>query len=194
MPDKKEIRGKVLQWRNSLPKWELTRKSVFLGENLFNFHDFIESDTVMFYNSKASEVQTGDMVMRALDDGKRVVVPVMDTQEYRLFLSELQDFEKELEPGAFHVPEPREEYIRPVAPEEVDLFILPGVAFDKKGNRLGFGGGYFDKLLKQTKRGALFLGLAFEDQIVDRIPQAPHDIPVHMVVTEERVIRCRAKI
>ncbi|NOZ76514.1 MAG: 5-formyltetrahydrofolate cyclo-ligase [Euryarchaeota archaeon] len=194
MDTKHRIRRKVLAWRNDLPEWDLRRRSVLIGENLFKLSDFMDSRTVMFYNSKASEVKTDDMVRRALADGKRVVVPVMDTQEYQLFLSELWDFETELAPGAFQVPEPKEECIRPVAPEEVDIFILPGVAFDRKGNRLGFGGGYFDKLLKQTKKGALFIGLAFEDQMVDAIPHAPHDIPVHMVITEDRVVRCRAKI
>ncbi len=176
-----------------MPEWELNRKSVFIGESLFNLREFSKAGTVMFYNSKASEVRTQDMVRRALDMGKRVVVPVMDTLEYRLFLSELRDFDTELCIGTFQVPEPRDECIRPVSPEEVDIFILPGVAFDRRGSRLGFGGGYFDKLLKQTKRGALFLGLAFQEQMVEEIPQAPHDIPVHMVITEKEVIKCNQR-
>lgn len=190
MISKQKIREEIKGWRNSLPDWDLTRRSVLVGERLFDLPEFKKAETIMIYNSKASEVKTDIMVQRALAMGKTVTVPVMNTLEYCLFLSEMHDPVEELEEGAFKVPEPKEEYIRPVNSHTVDIFVLPGVAFDIRGNRLGFGGGYFDKLLKQTKKGALFVGMSFSDQLVAEIPSTPHDIPVHRVITDRETINC----
>jgi 5-formyltetrahydrofolate cyclo-ligase len=111
-----------------------------------------------------------------------------------------------VEPGAFGIPEPKGEFVRKVEVDAIDLFILPGVAFDIHGNRLGYGEGYYDRILGRKGRGHSALphagaetgarigvplvGLAFELQLVDSIPFSVHDVRVHRIVTENRVINC----
>jgi 5-formyltetrahydrofolate cyclo-ligase len=91
--------------------------------------------------------------------------------------------------GAYNILEPRQECVNEVSPESIDLMIVPGVAFDCQGNRIGHGMGYYDRLL-QKKMRAHYFGLAFELQIVESIPSEKHDIKVEKIVTEERIIIC----
>ena len=113
-----------------------------------------------------------------------------------MILSEIRQYPEEVEPGAYGIPEPKKEFIRRVDPDTVDLFVLPGVAFDVHGGRLGYGAGYYDRILVGTAPSRDFLrvsliALAFELQLVDRVPSSVHDVRVHKIVTEERVIECR---
>ena len=93
---------------------------------------------------------------------------------------------EDLVPGFMDIPEPTAS-CEPVDPQEVDLVLVPGVAFDRQGNRLGYGGGYYDRFLQQC--AAPRVALAFATQLVDHVPTEPHDLRVHAVVTDEEVIR-----
>jgi 5-formyltetrahydrofolate cyclo-ligase len=129
------------------------------------------------------------MIKEALKLGKMIAVPIVE-KEKTLSLSELKDFENELEVGKFGILEPKLEYRRRVNLEEVELVIVPGIAFDKNGNRIGYGGGYYDYLLKKMK-DVSFIGLAYELQIVTQIPIEEKDISVHKIITEDRIIKCQ---
>jgi len=100
----------------------------------------------------------------------------------------VKDFEKELALGDLGVYQPREEFYRIVSPDELDLVIIPGVAFNKRGDRLGRGGGYYDRFLKQLRKQVPIVALAFEVQIVEDIPLEESDMPVDFIITEQRII------
>ncbi|HET6464357.1 MAG TPA: 5-formyltetrahydrofolate cyclo-ligase, partial [Nitrospiria bacterium] len=131
------------------------------------------------------------MIAHALSLGKRVTVPKMEPASKRLLLSELKDPTRELSPGPIGIPEPKPEAIRPVEVDRMDLFIVPGIAFDQRGNRLGQGAGYYDRLLTPVAERIPIIGLAFEIQVVERVPTGDHDIRVNWIVTEKRVIEIR---
>ncbi len=125
--------------------------------------------------------------------GKKVLVPVVDKESEQLVLSDLRDFDLELEPGTFGILEPKPSYRRIVPLAEVDLVLVPGLAFDVKGHRLGRGKGYYDKLLREislNRRDVKFVGLAHSFQVLGEIPHERHDISVHKIVTEGGVIDC----
>lgn len=126
------------------------------------------------------------MVRRALAFGKRVALPKVAGTRLELF--EISNYDTDVSPGAWGIPEPREP--RPVGPGEIDLIIVPGAAFDCRGNRLGYGAGFYDKLLA-TFTGTT-VALAFEAQIVAMVPADLHDIPVGVIVTEKRAIDTKA--
>jgi 5-formyltetrahydrofolate cyclo-ligase len=117
---------------------------------------------------------------------KNIVVPISNKKDNTLTLSHLKSWE-ELSLGSYGILEPRTEKIRKTNVEDIDLIIVPGVAFDEKGNRLGHGKGFYDRLLKKTK--ATVIGLAFEFQILENIPTDKNDVPVDMIITEKRIIR-----
>jgi len=122
------------------------------------------------------------MIRQALAAGKRVVLPKVKGKELALF--EIKQFDTDVSAGAWGIPEPREK--DPAALESVDLIIVPGLAFDEHGNRLGYGAGFYDKLLAIfTKTTA---ALAYETQVVPEVPAAKHDVPIQKIVTEKRVI------
>ncbi len=136
----------------------------------------------MFFAAFRSEVETGPMIRHALASGKRVILPKVKGKELGLF--EVKNFDRDVSPGAWGIPEPRES--SPARLDKIDLIIVPGAAFDEQGNRLGYGAGYYDKLLPSFK--GTTVALAFEEQIVSKVPADPHDVPVRKIVTEKRVI------
>ena len=159
-----------------------------IKERLFRSPEFINAKTIMFYVSTKDEVKTEFMIKDALKLGKKVVVPISDLKKRTLHLSEIKDFDNELEPGVFNILEPEKEFLRPVSAEEVDLVIVPGVAFDEEGDRIGYGMGFYDRFLRTIRKHVPVIGLAYELQIVDDIPVDDTDVTVDKIVTEERII------
>jgi 5-formyltetrahydrofolate cyclo-ligase len=152
--------------------------------------------TVMWYVDAGSEVRTRNTLPEALTHGKRVVVPwcVVETNTLELF--HLEDM-IELVEGAYKILEPKDELRRlpakVVQPEELDLVMVPGTAFDPRGGRMGQGKGYYDRLLAGARPDAPLVALAFDCQIFDEIPVAPHDVFMDLVLTETRTITGRGR-
>ena len=184
---KEEIRKRILSLRDSQTEEEMRSKSELIQKRLFNLPEFKKAKTIMFYVATRSEVRTEQMIKVALKQGERVVVPISDVKNRKLILSELKDFD-ELEPGTFNILEPKKEFIRRVSPEEIDLVITPGIAFDKDGDRIGYGMGFYDNFLSSLKKRIPVVGLAYELQMVDDIPVNDKDVTVDKIVTEERII------
>jgi 5-formyltetrahydrofolate cyclo-ligase len=152
--------------------------------------------SVMWYVDAGSEVRTRHTLPEALTHGKRVVVPwcVVETNTLELFL--LEDM-SELVEGAYKILEPKDELRRlpakVVQPEELDLVMVPGTAFDPRGGRMGQGKGYYDRLLARARPDAPLVALAFDCQIFDEIPVAGHDVFMDQVLTETRSITGRGR-
>lgn len=152
--------------------------------------------TVMWYVDAGSEVRTRHTLPEALTHGKRVVVPwcVVEANTLELFL--LEDM-SELVEGAYKILEPKDELRRlptkVVRPEELDLVMVPGTAFDPRGGRMGQGKGYYDRLLAGARPDAPLVALAFDCQIFDEIPVAGHDVFMDQVLTETRAIAGRGR-
>jgi len=189
---KESIRKKILSLRNSQSPFQAITKSHRIKERLFISPEFIKAKTIMFYVSTKDEVKTESMIKYALELGKKVVVPISDLKKKTLHLSEIKDFDNELEPGAFNILEPKKDFLRPVSPEQVDLVIVPGVAFDENGDRIGYGMGFYDRFLSSLKRCIPVIGLAYDFQIVDEIPVDDKDVTVNIVVTEEKIIEVKS--
>lgn len=186
---KKELRKKVLAARNGMEMAEIEAKSGLIREKLFSLKEFLEAETVLFFLSFGKEVRTEAMVRESLKRGKKVLVPKTDTKNHRLILSRLLDYDTDLAPGVWGIPEPRPEALRPAEPREVDLVVVPGVAFDGEGNRLGYGGGYYDRLFPLLRRETPLVALAFACQLVEAVPTASYDKKIHLLITEKEVLR-----
>ncbi|MBC7325946.1 MAG: 5-formyltetrahydrofolate cyclo-ligase, partial [Moorella sp. (in: Bacteria)] len=123
-----------------------------------------------------------------LAGGKRVAVPLCIREGRRLIASEVFAFPGDLEPGTWGILEPKKENLRPLAPDLIDLVIVPGVAFDRAGNRLGYGAGYYDRFLATLRPGARCIAVGFAEQIVPDVYAEPHDRRVDMIVTDAEII------
>ncbi len=188
---KKQLRKEIIAARMSQPDDVVAEKSARIAEKVKSLPEFQEAGLVMFYLDFRKEVATGELIKYCLEKGKRVVIPITDTKNTKLIPSELKDFPGDLTSGTWGILEPKPDRVRPVEPTEIDFVIVPGVSFDVKGNRLGYGGGFYDRFLRQTRPDTTFAALAFELQIRDNVYPEEHDYPVHYVITEERLIKCR---
>ena len=121
--------------------------------------------------------------------GKRLALPAVDPAHKELKIFEVRDI-SELVSGYMGIPEPEITGNREISLRDIDIVIIPGAGFDIKGNRLGYGAGCYDRLLSASGKHLTTIALAFEEQIVERIPAESHDIKVDMIVTDKRVIRC----
>ena len=154
-------------------------------DRFMDLPEYQRAQTVMFYVDVRDEVRTRQALPTALASGKRIVIPYCVEGELELFHLESMD---ELEVGMYKILEPREE-LREMAskrlqPSDLDLIMVPGVAFDSQGGRTGHGKGYYDKLLEHARPDAPLIALAFESQMFPEIPCESHDIYMDKVVTE----------
>ncbi|WP_010583436.1 5-formyltetrahydrofolate cyclo-ligase [Schlesneria paludicola] len=150
--------------------------------------EYQNAKTVLFYIDVRSEVRTRNDLTNALAGGKKIIVPYCVEGELELFHLENND---ELAIGMYKILEPKDE-LRSVAAKkvdvkEIDLIIVPGVAFDRRGGRTGHGKGYYDKLLEHARPDTPLVALAFECQMFDEIPMQDHDVYMDKVVTEKAV-------
>ncbi|MCL5291012.1 MAG: 5-formyltetrahydrofolate cyclo-ligase [Actinobacteria bacterium] len=184
------LRTRKLAERNALEQVVRVEMSALVTNRLLDLKEFKLSGVVMAYASFGSEVETRVLIDASLRASKRVVLPVVE-RERRLLLGEIWDT-SELVPGAFGIPEPAREALSLVEPEEVDLAIVPGVAFDCRGYRVGYGGGYYDRFLRLLRSDVPRVALAFDMQLVDAVPAGDLDLPVDMIITESRIIACQS--
>lgn len=188
---KEEMRIIFSSYRDGIPAAEREKNSLKIKERLFSLAEFKSARAPMFFVSFGSEVDTKPMIREALSQGKQVIVPRVDRGKKELELSLLQDFPGDLVPGVFGILEPKEERFRPVDVEVVDLVLVPGLAFGLDGYRIGYGGGYYDRLLEKIAANIPLVGLCFDGQVVEEVPHSLHDFPVTHIVSEEQVVEVR---
>lgn len=186
---KKTLREQILTKRKALTPSEIENKSNQIQHHLFSSPWYRSAQNILFYVSFNNEVDTHGMIKKALQNGKTVLVPKINTGDKTICASQLLSWE-DLTTGAYSIKEPREDCIRKISTSSVELLIVPGVVFDLCGNRIGYGMGYYDRLLKETIH-AHSIGLAFECQLIKSIPTEEHDEKVEMIITEDRTIQCR---
>jgi len=151
--------------------------------------DLVSAEWVMGFVSFGREVHTHELLRAMLAEGRRVCVPSFDVAGQRYICSELKHFDWDLREGNMGILEPRHEVIRPVRADKMDAWLVPGLAFDEHGNRLGRGMGYFDRLLCGAR--GVKIGLAYDFQLMEEVPSEPHDVRLDFIVTETRVIHCK---
>jgi 5-formyltetrahydrofolate cyclo-ligase len=189
---KQNLRRQALDLRREQPaKDELSR---LICEKFAALKQYCAAAVVMAYVGIRSEVRTRPFLLRALEQGKTLVVPYCVGQELGLFRLESLD---ELAEGYFGLWEPRPELrSRPdkqMEPSQLDLIMVPGVAFDRQGGRIGHGKGYYDRLLSRVRADACLVGVAFACQLVPAVPVQPYDVPMDLVITEQSIEQGRGR-
>ena len=183
------LRKNLIKKRKNISELEIFNKSQLIEKNLFELDEYKSSQTILFYVSCDSEVYTHDMIKKSLAIKKNIIVPISNVTNKDLILSKLEGWE-DLEKGSYNILEPKRKNEKEIFLDNINVIIVPALGFDIKGNRLGHGFGYYDKLLKKSKN-AIHIGLAFEFQIINNIQIEKHDIPVDKIVTEKRIIYCK---
>lgn len=185
-PGKQALRTKIALLKKGHSPEALKEKSERIKQLLFQITEFKASNTILFYASLSGEVQTKGMIEHALSIGKRVALPKISGE--RMSLHKISTWD-ELEKNGMGIPEPKGSNGIPL--EEICLIVVPGIAFDRAGNRLGRGKGYYDRLLSEADADTPRIALAFSFQIADSVPTAANDQKVHKIITEDGTIECK---
>ncbi|MEO6021859.1 MAG: 5-formyltetrahydrofolate cyclo-ligase [Burkholderiales bacterium] len=186
MQAKVELRKAILARRDGLGAEARVASSDRIARRVIELPGFRQADVVLAYVSFGSEFDTTDFVRATLAHGKILLLPRVNRQKRRLDLFRVADPAKDLISGTWNIREPDPERCPSWNDETVDFVLVPGVAFDAQGNRLGYGGGFYDCLLEDLGPFPSLIAAAFASQVVDRVPTEEHDIAVDVVVTEEK--------
>ena len=189
--EKENLRRYMLRLRDRQSVGEIEQKSQDIIDQVLHLHEYVRARGIACYVNKDSEVNTRPLIRAALDQEKRVLIPVVKKGDIELFFSEIKDLGSELAPGTFGILEPKPENVHPVSLDTVDVIFVPGIVWDREGYRLGWGRGYFDRVIKNLPQHVRSAGLAFNMQLIGKVPRDQFDVPVDMVITESRVIRGR---
>lgn len=188
---KQALRQRIIAAREKLTGQERLHLSRAILDTICNSAAYIQADTVLGYLGFGSELGTAHWAQRALSDGKQLLLPRVNRASKHLDLYIVRDMQQDVAPGTWGIHEPVIECCpRFEALGELDFVLLPGVAFTRQGARLGYGGGYYDKLLARLPHQPVLMAGAFALQIVEEIPLESTDRKVDWLVTENETIRC----
>jgi len=186
--NKQELREKILAKRKSFDSVLVEESSRIISNYLINSDLFSQSKVIMTYLNYPKEVQTDYIFQAAIKQNKTVTIPVCVKESTDLIPSKITDL-NQLAIGYYGLREPKKEYLNPVDPKLIDLIIVPGVAFDLKGNRIGHGKGYYDTFFKKISTSAIKIGLAYQFQIIEDSWNADSwDVPLDGLITENGFI------
>jgi len=189
--DKAGIRKQILAQRELLPAAERAACNTAISERLLQLHEYRQAGVVLGYMNFGAEFASEIWVRQVLAEGRRLALPRVNHHTNQLDLYWVEDPENQLAAGLWGIREPVVERCERLAGlNEVEFALLPGVAFTRSGARLGYGGGYYDKLLARIATRPALAAAAFGLQIVAQIPQEPTDVKVQWIVTEQETIAC----
>ncbi len=181
---KKTVRERILTLLSNQKEEERINKSLAIADKLFQMGAFQKAETILFYASFDGEVETFNMMREAQKLGKKIGLPGTIKGEKKIVPMAVASLESDLEVGPYGIKQPKMDQAQILPEDSLDMVVVPGVAFDKQNNRLGRGGGYYDRFLESLPSSTLTVGLAFDFQMIDSLSfQEKHDVPVSGVLT-----------
>lgn len=185
--DKKSLRVQVQDHLESLHDREIQSRSLQACRHFLHQEEFKSAQSVMFFLSLPKEVETSHAILLAFEADKTVLVPRVHWAQRQMEPVVIHALNCPMEIGRHGLRNPTGSETRPVS--QIDLIVIPGVAFDRSGNRIGHGAGFYDRFLADQHFQGLRCGLALEDQVIDVIPTESHDMKLDMLVTDKRARR-----
>ena len=186
---KHEIRKRLLEKRDNLSGEFVAAASKTIQDFLIGSSWYAAAESIMVYNSFGNEVSTKAIISHSLNIGKAVYIPLCITKTKEIVACRIFGNE-DLTPGRFGILEPDRKNIFIGDRRQVQLLIVPGIAFDCLGNRIGFGAGYYDRFLSSFKHRPAAVSLAYSFQVLERLPADPLDVPVDAIITENGILSC----
>ena len=185
---KSDILNSVSKSIGSWTKAEMNAKLQRLEKQLFDFANFIESKIIMMYMARPLEVDTTSIINRCLKLNKIIVLPVQTKDKFKLNLFKIDNLKEDVKSGLKGNVEPDPDKCKKVPIKHIDIAIIPGVAFDEKGGRMGQGDGFYDRLIPKLPITTRKVALAFDEQILQQVPMESANKHVDIIITETRVI------
>ncbi len=187
--DKKTLRKRIRDMLDAMSPDIKADKSRLIVERACELPEFAKAAVVLIYLPTEREVDTVALAKACWQAGKKVLVPKVNIADRHMIALECNSLHAGLAPGSYGILEPTEGEAHPI--EQIDLIIVPGLAFDRAGNRLGQGAGFYDRFLSSPGMRATTAAVAFDEQILDNVPTNDTDWPIDIVVTDKEVIHAR---
>jgi len=184
--DKAQLRRELQNCLLAIPSEQRSEKSRKACQNLVSISQFQNASTVMMFLSLPHEADTSEAILHAWQLGKTVAVPKVSWRQRHMIAVQINSLETGISTEASGLKNPISGVPMPF--EEIDLVVTPALGFDRKGNRLGRGGSYYDRFFANTELKASRCGFGFAEQLVETIPVAEHDEPVDLLVTDEEIV------
>ncbi len=187
---KKDLRQTTLNRRKQLAQETpdlFTEYSKRIIDTLKATREYQDARIIMCFVSFEDEVMTHQFIKDALAEGKKVFVPHIIKVEKIMVPAEILDFDQDLEPGYYGILSPREDEIRIKDKAEIDLVVTPGVLFDRRGYRIGYGAGFYDRFFSALDPAVPRIAIGFSLQQTEEVPRDEFDLPVHKLITENGI-------
>lgn len=185
---KVDIRNNIKTVIGKISDKDLSKRTKVIEKSLFELANFLESSIALLYVGKEGEVSTKGILERCIELNKIIVLPAFDIEKHNMKLMKVDNLEADLIPGKRGVLEPDINRCKIVPIESIDIAIIPGLAFDEKGGRLGTGEGYYDRFIPKLSNTTRKVSLALDEQIIQQVPMESHDKHVDIIITDERII------
>jgi len=185
--EKPQARRRIQQEITRLTAEDRAGKSRRIADTIMRLPEFTRASVVMLFAPMTDETDTWPIIRAATNEGKIVLFPRVMQGAKKMIACRVEDPWQDLAAGTYNILEPRSN--SPFDVSAIDFCLVPARAFDRLGGRLGRGKGYYDRFMADPVFRAIRCGVAFGEQILDEVPSAPHDLPVHVIVTEEEIIR-----
>ena len=185
---KQALRDKVAEAIDALDDQARRQKVDIIQERLFDFANYLEARIVLLYVNAPNEIPTMEIIQQTGNIGKIVVLPAFDVQKSGIKIMKIDNPQRDLIMGPRQILEPNPQYSRQVPLECIDIAIIPAIALDEKGGRLGAGDGYYDRLIPKLPITTRKVALALEEQVFQQVPMESHDKYVDIIITDRRVI------
>ena len=185
---KQEIRTQITKTLDGMSEKLRSEKTKAIEDRLFEFANFLEANIALLYINSSYEVETRGIIKRSFDLNKIVVIPAFVMEKYEMKLMKIDNLNANLKMGPRGVQEPDPNRCKMVPIDCIDIAIIPGIAFDEKGSRIGMGTGFYDRLIPDLPITTRKVALAFEDQIIQQVPMEHHDKHIDIIVSDKRII------
>ena len=182
-------RTEILAFRDSMNIEEVTAKSDEIKNKLISTTMYAEAKHIFSFLSFNKEARTKSIIDDCLQKGKQVYIPLCNMEIREIILCHMEGW-NELRPNRMGILEPTKESIKIADRKILDLAIVPGAVFDRKGNRIGYGAGYYDKFFSSLKKNIIKIAVCYSFQVVDHITPDAHDVPMDYIITEKEIIKC----
>ncbi|SFC42129.1 5-formyltetrahydrofolate cyclo-ligase [Clostridium uliginosum] len=189
---KRELRKNILKIRREIDLKEKNEFDKIIENKFYESAFYKHSKNLFIYISYESEIETKDIIKKALKDGKNIYIPRIEDDTKVMDVVKIVSLDNLVE-NKYGILEPAKDELA-VDPNEFDLIIMPGVAFDKTGGRMGYGAGYYDKYLKKIVKPVSKVAFAYDFQVINEVPIDSHDIPINYILTERENIECGKKL
>ena len=185
---KKSVLAEISEKLAAFTKDEMAEKLAQIEQNLLEFANFMEAQLALLYIERSSEIPTVNIIKKSLDIKKGIVLPSFADPRHAINLLRIHNYDTDLIKGDQGLLEPDPETCKKVNLDQIDIAVIPGLAFDEKGGRLGFGDGFYNRLIAKLPETTRKISIAFEEQVADHIQMESRKYNLDIIITDKRII------